>query len=459
MKKIQIFIEHDIIIRHFIFNHTFKQLEDKFHVQYILPNAHKRIKTDIASLGFNNYKVINVNDERLAKIRTLSKIQTINVAHFNKKFNFVKKQWYSFFGWRNYVRLWLKSLPIIFPLYKKKILKEANGYLEMQDVIDDFKPDLIIHPSVLEGLFITDLCAIGKKRKIPVIALMNSWDNPSTKALVLEKPDKLVVWGEQTKQHAVDFMSMSPENVNIFGAAQFESYKESPTKSRDEICNILGIERNKKIIIYAGSSKSVNEINHLQILEKEIANENLKNCHVIFRPHPWRSIVDDEEDFYDINFKFISMDPFMKSFYNSPKRKTEKKMHLTNYIDTHNILSACDMLISNMSTILLEAAVHGKPVLCMVSDEDMKNSNFLQVSMNALYLTELMEGLMIPRCSKFTEIAMLCESLLKKAEKPDFSFEQQNRSQYFVLLDNDLYSNKLRKLIDELLKNDIYNKL
>ena len=35
---------------------------------------------------------------------------------------------------------------------------------------------------------------ITKDKKIPLIVIMNSWDNPSTKRAVIGKPDWLLVW-------------------------------------------------------------------------------------------------------------------------------------------------------------------------------------------------------------------------------------------------------------------------
>ena len=49
----------------------------------------------------------------------------------------------------------------------------------------------MLHPSVLEGLFITDLTTATGKRGIPFLVLMNSYDNPSLKSLVVDPPDQL----------------------------------------------------------------------------------------------------------------------------------------------------------------------------------------------------------------------------------------------------------------------------
>ena len=41
-------------------------------------------------------------------------------------------------------------------------------------------------------------------------------------------------------------------------------------------------------------------------------------------------------------------------------------MYLADYADTHDVLSCVDALVSPLSTIILEGALHGKPVLCLL---------------------------------------------------------------------------------------------
>lgn len=447
--KIQIFVEHDIIIRHFLLSGVLKKLEEHNEVQYILPKD-SRVKTDIPSLNLRNYRVVDVNRKRISQLRDLAKVQTIYIAKKKKKFQFVERIWEGVLTKSHVRRLKVKSHPLIFPFYKKFKLKQLGKSENLAQIICDFAPDILIHPTVLDGLFIADLCSTSKELKIPLIVLMNSWDNPSTKAMVVGLPDHLVVWGPQTKQHAMDFMAMPENKISCFGSAQFDVYKLKPTKSRNDICQLMGVPAEKKLIVYAGSSKSINEIDHLLTLEKEIEEGKLENCHIVFRPHPWRAPAPNEPDFHSLNWKHVSIDPFMAPYFKSTK---DVKMNLTDYMDTHNILSACDLLISNVSTILLEGAMHFKPVICMVSDADLAQSDFLRVILNALFFNELLEKMDIPRCKEHKQISSIITSELKLAEAPRYVSERKNLIDYFVNTDQELYSQKLEKLIPEIIKN------
>ena len=447
--RIQIFVEHDIIIRHFIHSGIFRLVEARHEVQYVFPEKTKRIKTDISVLGLKNIIRIRIDEERAAKLRQLAKIQTLHRTRHKEAYHTVQDTW-KMMGDGVFRGMWLRSQPVVFPLYRHKTLKEVGRCSSIEQAIDDFAPHLIIHPSVLEGLFIADLAFCSNRSHIPLLVLMNSWDNPSTKSMVVNHPEMLAVWGKQTKQHAIDFMGTPEEKIHILGAAQFDVYRQKPTVDRQQICRSIGVAPATRLIVYAGSSKSVNEIKHLQLLEKAIENGALQNCFVIFRPHPWRSPAPDEPDFFDIAWRHVGMDPAMQPFYNSSQNSAANTVHLTDYMDTHNLLSSSDCLISNVSTIMLEAAIHGNAVACMVSDEEIRTNPFLRVVHESVYFKEFLQGLDIPRVRLHEQLTTVCQDLLKKADSPRFKQAQKEKAAHFVDQSDISYAQRLLDLAEQM---------
>ncbi|MBK26610.1 MAG: hypothetical protein CME70_21600 [Halobacteriovorax sp.] len=446
MKKVQIFLESDIIIRHFILNDTFKEIERECSVQYIISDDH-RVQTPIDKLNLKNVKLIKVNRKRLGKMRQLIKALGLRKIQDKPKYQFLKDIWKGILPEKSYKRIKLYSHPLIFPIYRFFTLLLLGNYPELEEAVDDFKPDVILHPCVLEGLFISDLISTSKKRNIPFVVLMNSWDNPSTKATVLGLPDYLVVWGEQTMSHAIEFMDMPADKIKKFGAAQFEVYKAPPLKTRKQYCQEASIDPEKTLIIYAGSSKSINEIEHLQTLENAIQSGDITDTHIIFKPHPWRATPEGEPDFFSIDWKHISMDPGMVPYYKRSVEKNDDSIQLSSYMDTHIILSSADILISNVSTILLEAALHGMPIMCMVSDKEIEENNFLRVTLNSLYFNDLMERLDVARCKDHQEIVIECKKLIDKFMTPDFKDKQIEKTKFFVELKEKSYGQQVFELI------------
>ena len=69
MKKIAIFLDHDIIIRHFINSEIFSDLQKKYKIFYIFPKNHRRVKYELKSLNIKNFYEIPINEERAYTIR------------------------------------------------------------------------------------------------------------------------------------------------------------------------------------------------------------------------------------------------------------------------------------------------------------------------------------------------------------------------------------------------------
>ena len=92
-------------------------------------------------------------------------------------------------------------------------------------------------------------------------------------------PDKLVVWGEQMRRHAIKYLGISNQKIECFGAAQFEIYKK-PKENRVELADFFNVDPCKKILLYAGVGSSGYETLYLKLLEKAIKNNILQDCHI-----------------------------------------------------------------------------------------------------------------------------------------------------------------------------------
>ena len=85
----------------------------------------------------------------------------------------------------------------------------------------------------------------------------------------------------------------------------------------------------------------------------------------MYRPHPWGGGGNKGDRLIGKNWKHVLIEDTMKKYMEGVK---EKGYHLTfpDCSDTHVVLSYCDCVISPLSTILIEAAMHGKPLMCFI---------------------------------------------------------------------------------------------
>ena len=267
------------------------------------------------------------------------------------------------------------------------------------DVLEAFiereAPDIIVHPSLLTGPFINDLLLTAKRNDIPMIVCMNSWDNASSKAVCTAHPDWLVVWGEQSRQEAITYMNMPEERIKCFGAAQFQVYRTPPSESRAELCELFGVPEDKHIVVYAGINYSLMETEYLRMLDEAVEREFLANCHILYRPHPWRGrLMEGEADFFSLDWKHISMDPHMVDYYKREIASPSRKLFMADYQITNKLLTLADAVISPRSTILIEALIKRKPVLVFFPEEQ----EFAAFSTEEIYFKDFIELEMVNVC-------------------------------------------------------------
>lgn len=376
MKKVLVFIDHDITVRHFIHSGAFRELERDFDVTYVFnvdnSSSKRWLHTDVHTLGLRSVATTAIPRRRMGSWHRLYAITVLHNQRGTSNYAGRLERFREIDGvWRTRMHAALGH-SWLYPLSRTYHLRKQGTWEPLARFVEKQAPDLLIHPSILAGFYINELPGIAKRLGIPFVVLMNSWDNPSQKAVATSLPDKLVVWGKQTRDHAIEYLRMRPENVLMFGAAQFQIYRKPVQESDKELRTLFGVPEGKKVILYAGVSKSINETRHLELLERAIAGGELPECHIIYRPHPWRGgLVDGEMDFFDMGFKHISMDPHMKEFYLSVTVKDEGAFHMANYEITRKLLHLVDGTISTLSTILLESLLLGKPSIAFMPSADM----------------------------------------------------------------------------------------
>ena len=263
------------------------------------------------------------------------------------------------------------ALPGIFWLFcasvRRRLAKSPPVLLDR--LLDKHEPDVVIHPSVLEGIYINDLMENLRRRNVPLVVIMNSWDNPSTKQTMVGKSDWLLVWGQQTWEHSIELLRMPPDRVVSFGAAQFDVYRDPPSMTREAFCRLHDIDPASRILLYAGSSKDTDEFAHLCAIEQAIECGELANTTVVYRPHPWGRGGTGGERMIDNPWKHVRLESTMLAYLQAVK-EGNGLMSLPDYRHTRDVLNCIDALVSPLSTIILEGALFGKPELCFLPEDE-----------------------------------------------------------------------------------------
>jgi hypothetical protein len=341
-------------------------------VTLVVPeDGNKRFTVEIEKIHWSGRVFRMATDRRRALL--WSKYFLVDSLSYRKEKNFqsLRKFRRKAIGWKAALLFSILALPgldlLSYAFYRGKLKKIPPQTL--RDFMEKEKPDVLLHPSVLSGLFINDLVEVSKEKNIPLLVIMNSWDNPSTKKAMAGLPDRLLVWGTQTFQHARKFLQMEPEKILSFGAAQFDCFRRPPEFSPLRYRDLHHIQRNKKVILYAGSSRGSDEFDHLNILEEAIDSGMMEGVSIVYRPHPWGGGGKNGKRIVEKVWRHLRMEKSMESYLNM-LRKGDPGITLPDYRHTHNTLSSVDLVISPLSTILIEAALHGVPSICLLAREE-----------------------------------------------------------------------------------------
>ena len=431
--KILIFIEHDVMIRHFIDSQSFNSLINEHQVVFIFPEkGHKRVTRKIDNRLLNApYLHLTINQKRQ---KIWKRLFQVNLLRWKKgqQHKALRIFHREMIGWKAALHYSLLALPGLYYLFRYysffQIKNETN--IDLQNLIYEEKPDLIIHPSVLEGVFINDLVDVSQNSSIPLVVIMNSWDNPSTKRAMIGTPDWLLVWGEQTKKHAIKYVEMEAQKVFSFGAAQFEVYKKPPRINRDRFCKIHNIDPKMIILLYAGSSKNTDEYTHLLLIDDAIEQGSFGDMKVVYRPHPWGGGGKGGERIIEHKWKNICIESSMKNYLMN-LNGGHGRMSFPDYYDTHDVLSSVDIIISPLSTILLEGAIHGKPVLCFLPKEE-KHARHFQLDSSLIHFQDMFNMSEFLIAEGHSELIPMIEVLVNKSKDSEFKDNLNKVCNYFV---------------------------
>ena len=129
----------------------------------------------------------------------------------------------------------------------------------IHEFLVDKRPDaIVLSPLVGIGFTQADFVKSARALGIPSGMLVFSWDNLSNKGLIHEMPDRMFVWNDIQAHEARKLHKYANEQIVITGASRFDEFFEMQAAStREQFCQMAGLDPGRPIITYLGSSKFV----------------------------------------------------------------------------------------------------------------------------------------------------------------------------------------------------------
>lgn len=312
----------------------------------------------------------------------------------------------------------------------KKFLKINKSFAH---IIKTEKPDLVLIPT--NGFFSFELdieCTLHKLKQ-KYISLIDNWDNLSSKNILMYKANHYGVWGEQNKIIAEQIQKINRNDTTCLGTPRFEVYKKLKVNKIFDF----------KYILFVGSSNRYNEYGVLQLLNKIIIKNKI-DFKVIYRPHPWR----DNSDFPDLSaLNKIVLDPQMKTQYENKARSDNFQPDIDYYND---ILSNCEFVIGSLTSMLIEALVKKKKYIALIHSEPgfkYSPSEWYKGYTNFDELKSLKNLILLNDLDKL-------EKTLFNLIEVDNTFIDDEFLSYFITFDEEPYSKKLIKMINNFKNSD-----
>lgn len=270
----------------------------------------------------------------------------------------------------------------------RAFLRAADAALPASERIDSFlrqqQPDvMLITPLIgVVGSPQPDYVRAARARRIPTALAVWSWDHLSSKALIRDVPDRVIVWNEIQRTEAKQFHGVPSRNVVVTGAQCFDHwFDRQPSRTREAFCAGLGLPADRPLIMYVGSalfrgspSEAAFVLRWLEQLRSS-PDARLRDAAVLVRPHPQR--MDEWRD--------VDVSSFGAVAVHGGNPVTEQAR--ADYFDA---LFHSAVVVGLNTSAFLEAGIVGRPTLAILPPEYHDNQ---EGTLHFRYLMDVSGGL------------------------------------------------------------------
>lgn len=180
-------------------------------------------------------------------------------------------------------QLLVQASPILFfftSMWHRLRLPPAKG---LEAAIRESNPHLVLIPSNAYGYLDVEAVRVANKLGAKSLLCVDNWDNMSSKAVLIRRPNAIAVVGEQSAQHAIRIHRFPEKRIFSIGAPRFDSYSPNNVARQPPI--------KVPYIFVAGYSQPFDEIGLVRFVSqvvKESPSVNRSAPMVVYRPHPWK---------------------------------------------------------------------------------------------------------------------------------------------------------------------------
>ncbi|MFP3855267.1 MAG: hypothetical protein ACLFWD_13340 [Anaerolineales bacterium] len=239
------------------------------------------------------------------------------------------------------------------------------------DLFEKYKPDLVVASTAgwrLDRYLLREAAAEG----IPTAAAIIGWDNPSSYSIPGAKMSYANCWSEIQKEELDLGSDWPPERVHIGGIPTYDGYLNGRWQlSREDYFERHGLDPSRKLLSYASSfiSFSPNFRNVKALADMVNQDQLAEPCQLLIRLHP--------NHFMDVHLFRQEREQIQELAQNSEHVHVVEPVALGGSLGHYSgedmeekasMLAHSDVFLTVYSTMVVEAAVHERPIVSVCLD-------------------------------------------------------------------------------------------
>jgi len=256
---------------------------------------------------------------------------------------------------------------------------------DIERYLDRQRPDLLVI-TPLVGLVASsqiDLLRSARRRGIATAVMVWSWDHLSSKAIIRDVPDALLVWNDVQKREAMQMHRVPEDRIVVTGAQCYDRwFGRVPARSRAEFARQAGLPDDGPYVLWTCSALLpgtppepgvfMRWASHL----RRSSDPAVRDIRILLRPHPSRTADWSDGAWRDVGNVVL--------FGGPPVDDRGRE----DYFDSLYYSAA---VVGITTSAFLEAAIVGRPVMSFYA-EDLVPEH--EASLHFQYLADAERGLL-----------------------------------------------------------------
>jgi CDP-glycerol glycerophosphotransferase (TagB/SpsB family) len=282
-------------------------------------------------------------------------------------------------SWKFRLAIWIPAALAIlvlrtFASARNYLVRTQNRFIPdlYADLFAAHKPDLII-ASTAGWRLDRYLLREATLHKVPTMAAIVGWDNPSSYAIRGAPMDYATCWSQLQKDELVYGSDWDPERVHIGGIPSYDGYfRKQWQLTREDYLKLHGLDPNRKLISYACSFVHfAPNYPNVEALAKLVSSDALAEpSQLLVRLHPShfqdkpRIFAEERERIFALEEQYPNVHVVQPvalggslGYYGGEDMDEKSSMMV------HS-----DVLVTVYSTMVVETAVHDTPIVAAVID-------------------------------------------------------------------------------------------